>query len=255
MRGRFRRWRRGSSAGWELAIDRVLAYRAPNGFDGVCHLRLFEPGGRGQWPVVIVGELSDHAGACSIVNADEWIAAQVQDGCFADGRRFVYVEHHAETIIGVPEPTFDVVHLERARRPAGHAQGDTSGESRVVVMTEEGAESHAIPNPPATPAWGWMFRAIRREPLAVHELGGGGVALDLLPGVEVRVWPTGSYTAYAVAGEEGALPLVHAADANSERADGLTGAVDAVGEAPTDAILEISTDTPPEDPLEPDDRV
>lgn len=203
---------------------------------------------------MIVGELSDQAGACSIVNAEEWIAAQIQDTFFPDGRRFVYVEHHAETITGVPEPTFDAVHLKRARNSTGRGDGSASagasGESRVVVTTEEGAERHALPRAPAAPAWRWMFRAVRREPLAVHPLAVGRVGLDVLPGVEVRVWPAEGYTAYAVAGEEGALPLARAADANRERADGLVGAVDAVTEAPPDAILDISTDPPPEDPSE-----
>jgi hypothetical protein len=93
-----------------------------------------------------------------------------------------------------------------------------------------------------------MFRALRREALAVHVLGEGRVALDLLPGVELRVWPAGHYTAYAVAGEEGALPSVRAAEDNRERANKLTGAVDAVTDTPPDAILDISTDTPPEEP-------
>jgi hypothetical protein len=191
MRGRFLRWRRGSSAGWELAIDRVFAYRAPNGFDGVCHLRVFESSARREWPVVIVGELSDQARACSIVNAEAWIAAQVQDTYFPDGRRCVYVEHHAETIIGVPEPTFDVVHLERARSSTGRRDESSSAgapdQSRVVVMTEEGAESHTLPSAPAAPAWKWMFRAVRREALSVHPLAAGRVGLDVLPSVEVRV--------------------------------------------------------------------
>lgn len=96
---------------WRLVVDRALAYRAPTGFDGVCHLRVFEPGGRGGRPVVIVGELSDQVGACSIVNACEWIAALVQYTFFGDGRAFTYVEHHPETVIGSPEPAFDVVRL------------------------------------------------------------------------------------------------------------------------------------------------
>jgi hypothetical protein len=249
--------RRGGSAGWELVCDRVFAYRAPNGFDGVCHLRVFEPAARRERPVVIVGELSDQAGACSIVNAEEWIAAQIQDTLFPDGRAFVYVEHHAETITGVSEPTFDVVHLERARNSTGCGDESataaaTAGESRVVVMTEEGAETHALPSAPIMPAWRWMFRAIRREPLAVRPLAAGLVGLDVLPGMKVRVWPTVDYTAYSVAGEEGALPLARAADTNRERADGLVGAVDAVSEAPPEAILDISTDAPPEDPSEPE---
>ncbi len=232
----------------------MFAYRAPNGFDGVCHLRVFEPAARRVRPVVIVGELSDQAGACSIVNADEWIAAQIQDTFFPDGRQFVYVEHHPETITSVPEPTYDVVQLERVRNSTRRGDESASvgeaGQSRVVVMTEEGAESHALPSAPIMPAWRWMFRAVSREPLAVHPLAAGRVGLDVLPGVEVRVWPTADYTAYAVAGEEGALPLARAADANRERADGLIGAVDAVTEAPPEAILDISTDPPPEDPSE-----
>jgi hypothetical protein len=260
VRGRFWRWWRGRSAGWELVSDRVFSYRAPNGFDGVCHLRVFESGARRERPVVIVGELSDQAGACSIVNADDWIAAQVQDTFFGDGRRFVYVEHHPETITGVPEPTFAVVQLERSRTPGKRARAKRAREStsagasvqqQLVVVTEEGAESHAVPKAAAAPAWGWTFRALRREALTVHPLGRGRVGLDVLPGVQVRVWPVEGYTAYAVAGEEGALPSVRAAERNRERIAKLTGAVDAVTGAPPEAILDITTDVPAEDPPDP----
>ena len=72
--------------------------------------------------------------------------------------------------------------------------------------------------------------------------------MDLLPGVKLRVWPTEDYTAYAVAGEEGALPAADAAQANSERAAGLTAAVEGVTDAPSDAIVDISADAPQEDP-------
>jgi hypothetical protein len=54
--------------------------------------------------------------------------------------------------------------------------------------------------------------------------------------------------AYAVAEEEGVLPAVDAAQANSERAAGVTEAVEEVADAPGDAILDITTDVPPEDP-------
>ena len=57
-------------------------------------------------------------GSCSIVNADEWIAAQVQESFFADGREFVYIEHHPQTVTEQPEPTFDVVELQRRRTPS-----------------------------------------------------------------------------------------------------------------------------------------
>ena len=70
----------------------------------------------GARQVDLAGQLSDQAGACSIVNADEWIVAQVQVSFFADGREFVYIEHHPQTVMGQPEPTFDLVKLERRRR-------------------------------------------------------------------------------------------------------------------------------------------
>jgi hypothetical protein len=117
----------------------------------------------------------------------------------------------------------------------------------VIVVTEEGAESHAIPSAPDTPVWRWVFRVVRREALSVYPLGAGRVGLDVLPGAEVCVWPEEDYTAYAVAGEEGALRLARAAQGNSKRVSELIGAVDAVIEAPSDAILDVSTDVLPED--------
>jgi len=66
VRGRFGRWLGGGSAGWRLVFDGVFAYQAPNGFDGVCHLRFFDSGSWRQRPVVIAGQLSDQAGSCSV---------------------------------------------------------------------------------------------------------------------------------------------------------------------------------------------
>jgi hypothetical protein len=232
--------------------DGVFAYLAPNGFDGVCHLRVFDSGSRRQRPVVIAGQLSDQAGACSIVNADEWIAAQVQESFFADGREFVYIEHHPQTITGRPEPTFDLVKLERVRkagrRPASGG-GSESGSARrqLVVVSEEGGEAHSMPNVPAAPRWEWELRALRRPPLSVRELGSGRVGLDLLAGVELSVWPAEDYTAYAVAGEEGALAMAAAAQSNSERAAGAIEAAEAVGDASPGAIVDVHPHVPEED--------
>ncbi len=229
--------------------DRALVYRAPNGFDGVCHLRVFEPAKGRERPVVIVGELSDQAGACSIVNACEWIAALVQDALFADGRAFTYVEHHPETITGLPEPTFAIVRLKRARDPrAPTPVSKSSGASSIVVVTEDASESHPVPRTAPTPAWRWVFTDVSRDPLVVHRLDDEHVGLDVLPGVRVRVWPVEDYTAYTVAGEEGVLPSVRTADANSERIAQLIDIVDTMNEVPPDAIL--STWTDPEDPHE-----
>lgn len=180
MRARLWRWLRGGSAGWRLVWNGVFAYRAPNGFDGVCHLRIFESGAWRKRAVVIAGQLTDQAGACSIVNADEWIAAQVQDSFFPDGRRFVYVEHHPETVTGRPEPTFDIVELKRGA--GNRTSASASAQQQIVVVTEEGAETHALPEGPEEPTWGWTFRAVRRAALSVHRLDGSDVGLDLLPG-------------------------------------------------------------------------
>lgn len=244
-------WRHGRSTGWQLIADRALAYRAPNGFDGVCHLRVFESTARRRRPIVIVGELSDQAGACSITNACEYIAAEVQETFFGSGRRFDYVEHHPETINGAPEPTFALVHLKRARTRGKGSRGGASShasvkQEQVVVVTEEGSEDHPLPRASAGPAGDWAFTTLRREPFTAHPLGAGRVELDILPDVEVRVWPVGDYTAYAVAGEEGVLPMARAAEDNSERAAKLIEAIDAVTEASPDEIVDVSTDTDPD---------
>lgn len=256
MRERFGRGQRGGSAGWLLVSDGVFPYHAPNGFDGVCHLRVFESGARRQRSVVIAGQLSDQAAACSIVNADEWIAAQVQESFFADGREFVYIEHHPQTVTEQPEPTFDIVELQRRRTPSqGSSAVDASGEAgvpqQVVVVSEEGAETYSVPNAPAAPEWEWEFKALRRPPLVVHRVDGSHVEVDVLPGVKLRVWPTEDYTAYAVAGEEGALPTADAAQANSERAAKLIEAVEGVTDAPSDAIVDVRPDAPAENPPDP----
>lgn len=249
----FGRWRRGKSAGWQLVSDGVFAYQAPNGFDGVCHLRIFDSGSWRRRPVVIAGQLSHQAGACSIVNADEWIAAQVQESFFADGREFLYIEHHPQTVTEQPKPTFDAVKLRRRRTPrmTSSAEDVSVGAppgQEIVVVTEEGAETHSVPPAPAAPEWGWEFKMLRRPPLAVRRVDEIHVEVDVLPGVKLRVWPVENYTAYAVAGEEGALPAADAAQANRERAAELIGAVEAVSEAPGDAIVDVQQDGPQEDP-------
>jgi hypothetical protein len=212
---RFRRWLGGGFGGWESVADEMFDYHAPNGFDGVCHLRIFACPARWKRLVVIAGQLSDEVGASSIVNADEWIVAQIQDSLFPDGQKFVYIEHHPETVTGQPEPTFDVVELER------HVS--------------------------AEPELGWDFRALRRLPLAIHRVDGNHVELDLVPEVKLRVWPADDYTAYAIAGEEGALRMAEVARANSTRAAQAVEAAEAVSDAPPNAIVDVQRDAPEED--------
>lgn len=122
----------------------------------------------------------------------------------------------------------------------------------VVVVTEEGSESHHVSRGAPMPAWGWVFTDVSREPLAVHRLDEERVGLDVLPDMRVGVWPVGDYTSYPVAGEEGVLLSARAAEANRERIAELTGIVEAIKEIPPDVILGTSGD--PEGPGERTDR-
>jgi hypothetical protein len=66
----------------ELTRELLLPYQGLNGFDGVCHVRVYEQ--PGQLPVVIVGALDDNPGT-SITNAIEMVAAAVQRSEFRTG--------------------------------------------------------------------------------------------------------------------------------------------------------------------------
>jgi len=248
--GRRQRGGAAQSDDWRLVADRLFVYPAPNGLDGLCHLRVFEcTRGRAR-PVVIVGGLTDEIGSRSITNSCEWIAAAVQEEYFPNGRRFDFVEHHPDQVSGEQTPTFALVRMARSGRarawwrrraasrepqgastPTGHA---------LVVVDKEGAASHRLDGPPTPPAW--EFSAPRWESIEYQTMGAHRVALGPLPGVELRTWPRERYTAYSLAGEEGALMARGLGERNRRRADQLVGSAEAYSHAPADAVVDIGPD-------------
>ncbi len=170
-----------------LTRELLLPYQGLNGFDGLCHVRVYEQ--PGQLPIVIAGGLDDNPGT-SITNAIEMVAAAVQRSEFSDGREFRLVEHYPDTINGRGTPTYALIHFDhRAIQDCSDDPRDYAGAIVLVgedpgeeVMVARGAEIEGD------------FRDPRWEPV--------GDIRELL-GCKVGVWPPGNYTARAVAGEQG----------------------------------------------------
>ena len=62
----------------DLTRELLLPYQGLNGFDGLCHIRVYEQPGR--LPVVIAGGLDDNPGT-SITNAIEMLATPSSAAC------------------------------------------------------------------------------------------------------------------------------------------------------------------------------
>jgi hypothetical protein len=166
-----------------LTRELLLPYQGLNGFDGLCHIRVYER--PGYLPIVIAGGLDDNPGT-SITNAIEMVAAAVQRSEFSDGREFQLVEHYPDTLNRRGTPTYSLIHFHH------HSTRECPGDSHnyagtVVIVGDEltvsqGAQIEGD------------FRSPRWEPIQdIKEL------LDC----EVALWPPGNYTARAVAGERG----------------------------------------------------
>ncbi len=148
----------------DLARELLLTYQGLDAFNGLCHIRVYEQ--PGQLPVVIAGGLDDNPGT-SITNAVEMLATAVQHRLFTDGREFHLIEHYRDGIDGRPAPTYSLVHF--SHRPL-QEDPDNSGNT-------EGDFRH--------PYW---------EPID---------DVEHLVGCKVDVWTPGTYTARAIAGEQG----------------------------------------------------
>jgi hypothetical protein len=148
----------------ELTRELLLPYQGPDGFDGLCHIRAYEQPGR--LPVVIAGGLDDNPGS-SITNAVEMLATTIKRSLFSDGREFHLIEHYRDGIDGHPAPTYSLIHFS-------HRPLQDSPEERGNI---EGDFRH--------PSW---------EPID---------DVEQLVGCEVATWTPGTYTARAVAGEQG----------------------------------------------------
>jgi hypothetical protein len=185
----------------DLTRELLLTYQGLNGFDGLCHIRVYEQ--PGQLPVVIAGALDDNPGT-SITNAIEMVAAAVQRSEFADGREFRLIEHYPEGITDRSTPTYSLVHFnhraihEQPNDPRNHA-------GSIVILGDEATVSRGaeIEGDFRDPHW---------EPIE---------RIEELLGCEVAIWSPGSYTARAVAGEEGERLRGELAKNATNTADGI----------------------------------
>jgi hypothetical protein len=148
----------------ELTRELLLPYQGLDAFDGLCHIRVYEQPGR--LPVVIAGGLDDNPGT-AITNAVELLATTVKRSLFSDGREFHLIEHYRDGIDGRPAPTYALVHFS-------HRPLEDSPEERSNI---EGDFRH--------PYW---------EPID---------DVEQLVGCALAAWAPGTYTARAVAGEQG----------------------------------------------------
>lgn len=91
-----------------LTHELLLPYQGLNGFDGLCHIRVYEE--PGKLPVAIAGGLTDSPGT-TITNAIEMVAAAIQRSVFTDGREFFLVEHYPSSLAVRDQPTFAIIHF------------------------------------------------------------------------------------------------------------------------------------------------
>jgi hypothetical protein len=147
-----------------LTRELLLPYQGLDAFNGLCHIRVYEQPG---WlPVVIAGGLDEHPGT-SITNAVEMLATTIKRSLFSDGREFHLIEHYPDGINGRPAPTYSLIHF--SHRP----------------LEEDPDELGNIEGDFRHPYW---------EPID---------DIEHLVGCKVAVWTPGTYTARAIAGEQG----------------------------------------------------
>jgi hypothetical protein len=167
----------------QLTRELLLAYPGLHGLDGLCHIRVYEQTDRP--PVVIAGALDDNPGS-SPTNAIALLAAAIQASQFPDGRSFRLIEHYPGTLDGRGIPTYALIHFER--RPV-HARPHEGSRHTGTVTTLGGETGRARDSRVEG-----SFRNPRWETID---------DVEQLLECTVAVWPPGSYTAGAIAGEEG----------------------------------------------------
>jgi hypothetical protein len=181
----------------QLTHQSLLPYQGFHGTRGLCHIRVYEQPGR--LPVVIAGALDDGPGT-SVTNAIEMVAAAIQANVFADGREFELIEYYPDSIDGGSSPRFTRVRFKH--RSVEENPGDPSHYAGTMLLID-GAEIHVTEG---TPIEG-DFRDPDWEPVA---------NIEQLVGCEVEVWEPSSYTARAVAGEQGQQLCDELADESAE---------------------------------------
>jgi hypothetical protein len=168
----------------QLTHQSLLPYQGFHGTQGVCHIRVYEQPGR--LPVVIAGALEDGPGT-SITNAIEMVAAAIQANVFTDGREFELIEHYPSSLGDRSAPSFTRVHFRH--RSIEDDPGDATHYAGTLVLIDGDEVRVAHGNPIHG-----TFRDPSWEPIT---------DVDQLVGCEVELWPEGTYTARAVAGEPG----------------------------------------------------
>jgi hypothetical protein len=168
----------------KLTRELLLPYQGLNGFDGLCHVRVYEDPGR--LPVAIAGGLTDNPGT-SITNAAEMVAAAIQRSIFTDGREFHLVEHYPSPLPVGDRPTFALIHFSHR---SIHEDPDNTEHyaGNIVILAEDEATAARGPEIEGD------FREPRREPID---------DIQALLGCEVQTWPEDQYAAHTIAGEPG----------------------------------------------------
>jgi hypothetical protein len=166
----------------QLTRESLLPHQGFYGTRGLCHIRVYEQPGR--LLVVVAGALDDAPGT-TVTNA--MVARAIQASVFTDGREFERVEHYPGSLGDGGTPSFSRVRF--AHRSIDEELEDlTHYAGRIVLIS--GEEARVVDGQPIE----GDFRDPSWEPIA---------DIEQLLGCEVELWPEGSYTARAVAGERG----------------------------------------------------
>ncbi len=161
-----------------LTRQSLLRYQGLFGFDGLCHIRVFEqPRKR---PVVIAGNLDDNPGTM-ITNAIEMVADAIRRN-ITGGREFELIEHYPVTY--PTAPTFSWVRFQRCQWHKDVEHADT------IMRTYPSGTTVAYHYDPRQ----GNFRDPKWEPIQ---------DIDNQFGCHIETWPEGQYTAHNLAGEQG----------------------------------------------------
>jgi hypothetical protein len=192
----------------ELTSELLLTYQGKNGYDGLCHVRVYEEAG--QLPVVLAGALSDNPGTM-LQPGIEMVAAAIQQSLFEDGREFRLIEYHPSRGGGEEEmPRFMRVHFEH--RKLSESPDDPGNYAGMVAVI--GEEETAV-------AHGRQIEGDFRDPR--WDVVGD---IENVVGCEVQVWPVDEYTALALGGEEGERLRAGLAENAKRRSEEIVRAVE-----------------------------
>jgi hypothetical protein len=229
----------------------------------VLHARAFEAG-RGDDPVVIMGQFADHVGP-SITNSAAEAMAAVQTALYPGGRRLRFVELRAEhpyephAVLRFTEITVAerrrVSPIRRWRRQKASERA-RRWHAVFTLVTPEGATRLVFPSSAPTQL-PWAFtpavwspdlelewpasesEVLVREPLRTTLVRPAQVRIpSLLGDCGIEVWPRDLYVVELVGGPEVAKIAPRRRAACDRSYTALTGVIDAQTDPPPDSFLE-----------------